>query len=284
MAQKDGGLPALCAAGVAPGESGVSVLGLKFDRGVHFNAVPRQHLVWFQLSDVHMACRRAGRVILEAAAPAGSMAICPAGLDCGGDAEQGAAAILVSIQPRHLALAAVEKSSIEAVLMDRTLSDDRTLFELGRILALESAGNYPNGPLYWHGAASSFIDRLVTRHSVECDGGRRRFLGKDVLRRLRDYVMAHLEEAIDVPALANIAGRSPSHFSQAFTRCVGLSPHRYVVHLRLQRAVELVRDGRSSLADIAACTGFADQSHLSRWIRRVYGVSLTTLTACRPKS
>jgi AraC family transcriptional regulator len=47
----------------------------------------------------------------------------------------------------------------------------------------------------------------------------------------------------------------------------------------LRRAVELVRDGRLGLAEIAACTGFADQSHLSRWVRRVYGVSLTQLTA-----
>jgi AraC family transcriptional regulator len=47
----------------------------------------------------------------------------------------------------------------------------------------------------------------------------------------------------------------------------------------LRRAVELVRDGRSSLAEIAAATGFADQSHLSRWVRRVHGVSLTQLTA-----
>jgi AraC family transcriptional regulator len=28
------------------------------------------------------------------------------------------------------------------------------------------------------------------------------------------------------------------------------------------------------LAEIAARTGFADQSHLSRWVRRVHGVPL----------
>jgi AraC family transcriptional regulator len=58
-----------------------------------------------------------------------------------------------------------------------------------------------------------------------------------------------------------------------------MTPHRYVVHLRLQRAIELVREGRSGLAEIAARTGFADQSHLSRWVRRVHGVPLSRLTA-----
>jgi AraC family transcriptional regulator len=51
------------------------------------------------------------------------------------------------------------------------------------------------------------------------------------------------------------------------------------VHLRLQRAIELVREAELSLAEIAARTGFADQSHLSRWVRRVYGVTLTQVAA-----
>jgi len=51
------------------------------------------------------------------------------------------------------------------------------------------------------------------------------------------------------------------------------------VHLRLQRATELVRHGRGSLAEIAARTGFADQSHLSRWVRRVHGVSPSDLVS-----
>jgi AraC family transcriptional regulator len=58
-----------------------------------------------------------------------------------------------------------------------------------------------------------------------------------------------------------------------------MTPHRYIVHLRLQTAIELVRSGRSGLAEIAIRTGFADQSHLSRWVRRVHGVSLTRLDA-----
>jgi AraC family transcriptional regulator len=104
-------------------------------------------------------------------------------------------------------------------------------------------------------------------------------LDKQVLGRLRDYVVAHLDERIEAGALAKIAGRSPFHFTRVFARSVGMTPYRYVVHLRLQRALELMRDGRHGLAEIAAATGFADQSHLSRWVRRVHGVSPTELTA-----
>jgi AraC family transcriptional regulator len=52
-----------------------------------------------------------------------------------------------------------------------------------------------------------------------------------------------------------------------------MTPYRYVVHLRLQQAIKRIREGRMGLAEIAADTGFADQSHLSRWVRRVHGVA-----------
>jgi AraC family transcriptional regulator len=98
-------------------------------------------------------------------------------------------------------------------------------------------------------------------------------LNKDVLKRLEEFVIEHLDEPLGVATLAKLTNRSQFHFSRAFTRSVGVSPYRYVVHLRVQRAVALVREGKFSLAEIAARTGFADQSHLTRWVRRVHGVS-----------
>jgi AraC family transcriptional regulator len=164
-------------------------------------------------------------------------------------------------------------------LIERLSGHDQALLDIARGLASESAHAYPNGPLFWNGIASAFVDELLSRHTAEFRSRVRGALSKDVLERLRDYIMAHLDEPIEVAALASIAGRSEFHFTRVFTRSVGMTPHRYVVHQRLQRAVELVREGRTGLAETAARTGFADQSHLSRWVRRVHGVSPTELAA-----
>jgi AraC family transcriptional regulator len=99
-----------------------------------------------------------------------------------------------------------------------------------------------------------------------------------VLQKIRDYIVGHLAEPIEVGDLADLADRSAFHFSRVFARSVGMTPHRYVVHLRLQAALRLIRDGQMSMAEIAADTGFSDQSHLSRWIRRVHGVAPSELT------
>jgi AraC family transcriptional regulator len=146
------------------------------------------------------------------------------------------------------------------------------------MLESQSADNYPDGSLYWHELSGGFLYRLICGHTTrEVERRVRGMLGNDVLRRLRDYVMENLDKPINVATLAGIAGRSPFHFTRVFTRSVGISPHRYIVHLRLQRAVELLRGGEAGFAEIAAHTGFADQSHLSRWVRRAFGVTLTQI-------
>jgi AraC family transcriptional regulator len=141
----------------------------------------------------------------------------------------------------------------------------------------ESADDDRNGPLFWSEVECAFIDGLVARHTSGLGYRARGAFGKEFLDQLKDYVVAHLDEPIEVAALARIAGRSPFHFTRVFTRSVGMTPHRYVVHLRLQHAIALVRSGQSSLAEIAARTGFADQSHSSRWVRRFHAVCLTEL-------
>jgi AraC family transcriptional regulator len=200
-------------------------------------------------------------------------------MDCAAEAGQDVDAIIVAINPAKLALAAAEDLTPEAHLIERLCGHDEALLDLAKILVAESADDYREGSLFWSEVASNFIDGLIARHTSECATRARGTLGKDVLKRLKDYVFAHIDEPIEVSTLASIAGRSQFHFSRVFTRSVGMTPHRYVVHLRLQRAIELVREGQSSFAEIAVRTGFADQSHLSRWVRRVRGVPLSQLVA-----
>jgi hypothetical protein len=140
------------------GESGVLVFSLRFRGGLHFSATPRQHLIWFG-SPVRIDCRIAGRTLWHKA-PAGSLAICPAGIDCGADAEASVDALVVAIDPGRLALAAAEASALEAQLNERLSGHDQVLLDLARFLASESARDYPNGPLYWNEVASGFTDSL----------------------------------------------------------------------------------------------------------------------------
>lgn len=281
ITQADGGLPTVIAAGSAPGESGVSISWTRFDGGGYVAATSRLHHIWFDLTPcTHSDFRIADQTLSYTPLP-GSLGICPAGADYAAEGQGSTEAITVAIDPGQLALAAAEASAFEAELMVRAPGNDRGLLALARALADECAGGYANGPLFWNDVASAFIEGLLERHTSKFKGPLRGRMDEQVLRRLKDYIIAHMDERIDAGALAAIAGRSQFHFTRVFARSVGMTPHRYVVHLRLQRALELIREDRHGLARVAAATGFADQSHLSRWVRRVHGVSPTDLMADR---
>lgn len=205
LAQEDGSLPTTVAEGSAPGESGVSILSIRFRGGAHFNATPKQHLVWLSMSHARFDCRIGGRSLTHEA-PAGSLAICPAGIDAAADAEENLDTILLAINPGHLALAAAENSVHEGELMERLSGRDDGLLEFARRLVSESVDNYPNGPLFWNELASRLIDGLIARH---ISGGKvaRARLSKKEIQQLRDYVAAHLDEPINVATLASITGR-----------------------------------------------------------------------------
>ncbi|MGM9481272.1 AraC family transcriptional regulator [Roseateles sp. NT4] len=73
-------------------------------------------------------------------------------------------------------------------------------------------------------------------------------------------------------ALAADAGLSRYQFLRAFTRLTGLPPHAYLLQRRVQHARGLVREGMA-LADVAAASGFADQSHMTRCFVRSFGLT-----------
>jgi AraC family transcriptional regulator len=279
FAQKDGSLPAALVAGSAPGESGVSILSLRFQGSAHLTCTPDQHLIWFHMSPrSHFCCRFADRA-LDHMVSQGSAAIVPAGLDCIADADESIDTLLVAVDPSRLSLASAEDDLPNAQLQEQFSGHDQGLFRLARVLAREAQSGFPDGPLAWNEIASRFIAGLLAGHSLRPKFRLPGALDKSAVRQVREYVAAHLDEPIEVATLAKLVGRSPFHFSRLFSRSVGMSPHRYIVHLRLKRAVELIRTGRCGLAEIAARTGFADQSHLSRWAKRVHGVSLRQLAA-----
>ena len=277
LVQKDGGPPTTLVAGSAPGEGGVSIRRIRLHGGAYMNATPQKHLVWFQISPKARFDCRIGRHELRHEPLAGTLAICPAGVEARAEVQESLDTLLVEVDCSQLALAGAEVSALEAKLVARLTGYDERLLRHARMLEAESTDDYPNGSLFWHEVAGGLLDQLIGGHTTQIEHKARGMLGNDVLERIRDYVMENLDQPIEVSTLASLAGRSPFHFTRVFTRSVGISPYRYVVHLRLQRAVELVRDGQTGFADIAAHTGFADQSHLSRWVRRVYGASLTEI-------
>lgn len=92
-------------------------------------------------------------------------------------------------------------------------------------------------------------------------------------RRVMELFQQHMDGEIKLATLAGECGLSVSHFARSFRRSFGTSPHRYLILQRLEIAKALLSETSSQLVEIAAHTGFADQSALTRTFASVIGIS-----------
>jgi AraC-like DNA-binding protein len=72
---------------------------------------------------------------------------------------------------------------------------------------------------------------------------------------------------------------NPASVSRGFRRCFGLSPKRFRLEAKARNALRAIADTTEGLAHVAASSGFADQSHLSRVCRDLTGVTPAALRA-----
>ncbi|WP_128381482.1 helix-turn-helix domain-containing protein [Streptomyces cavernae] len=89
------------------------------------------------------------------------------------------------------------------------------------------------------------------------------------------------EELLAPPSLAELAtelGMSRYQLLRAFRGTMGMPPYAWLAQYRVGRARTLLESGHRP-AEVAGLVGFADQAHLTRWFRRVVGVTPATYRA-----
>ncbi|MBB6173364.1 AraC family transcriptional regulator [Nocardiopsis mwathae] len=191
--------------------------------------------------------------------------------------------MLVSMDPRWLERLA-EEGGAKGVfeLAPQYHLDDPLLAMMVERLVTEYELPGPADTLYTQALVQAVAAHVVKMSSARSDrltrdGG----LSPRRLALVSDYIEAHLHERLRLDDLARVAGLSESHFTRAFRTSTGQSPHQYVLRLRLDAARRALLSTDAPIAHIADATGFADQSHLTRMMRRRLGVTPSALRAAR---
>jgi len=92
------------------------------------------------------------------------------------------------------------------------------------------------------------------------------------LVRAREFIREHYRHPVTLGELEAVSGLSRFHLVRAFTKAFGVPPHAYQIRVQIQSARALLGAGTPP-AEVAAETGFADQSHLTRHFKAVYGTT-----------
>jgi AraC-like DNA-binding protein len=92
------------------------------------------------------------------------------------------------------------------------------------------------------------------------------------VKRVKDYLEANYALNISLEDLAQLTNLSPFHLNRVFSKTLGLPPHAFQTQVRITKARKLLAQGRP-ISEVTYETGFADQSHLTRQFKRMFGIT-----------
>ncbi|WP_423198606.1 DNA-binding domain-containing protein, AraC-type [Cupriavidus sp. H19C3] len=161
----------------------------------------------------------------------------------------------------------------DIVLSDPRLTTDTTMERLGQALAMAHTQDPSLGRLFIDSVSMAIVSRLVSNHFNRVAAQTRHVTGLPAwrLRRVVDYIDAHLSEAIGLADIAESAGLTRMHFAAQFRLATGLRPHEYLLRRRIEHAQDLLRDDKGSVLDVALRCGFRSQAHFTTVFRRFVG-------------
>ncbi|MBP5977187.1 helix-turn-helix transcriptional regulator [Brasilonema sp. CT11] len=207
---------------------------------------------------------------------AGDTVINPAGLFVAPRWSAEVEILLLGIDPVFMTRIAEQMNRHSGLeLIPRFQFRDELLRSLALNLIAEFEQDIPPDPVYAEFLTHTLIAHLIRWYSVA--GSKplpaNKGLSVSKVALVKDYINEHLSEVLSLEVLATVVDLSPSHFMTLFKLSTGLAPHQYVIAQRIEKAKALLTQTRLSISDIASQTGFADQSHLTRLMRRHTGLT-----------
>lgn len=116
------------------------------------------------------------------------------------------------------------------------------------------------------------LSPLIAHGSAVAPSAAPTHASQDVIKPVLEYIHAHYTGKPSLTELARLCHRSPYHFQRIFVKYMGLSPHDYLMYVRIKHSKTMLRDG-CPIADVAQNVGFVDQSHFTHSFKRIVGMT-----------
>jgi AraC family transcriptional regulator len=164
--------------------------------------------------------------------------------------------------------------NMQQAVIPSLLVRDQFLVEIARSLYREAKLRTPT-ELFTQSVATLTATHLVRAYSSRGHslplyrGG----LGPSREKNIRAYIDEHLSEELSLEELARVVDISPNYLISLFRDSIGMTPHKYVLQQRIERARRLLARSGLSLLGIAQGCGFRDQSQFTTIFRRSFGVT-----------
>lgn len=153
---------------------------------------------------------------------------------------------------------------------------DPVLAHLGNTLHEFMRGDIqPGDRIFCDGVRTVVAARLIGHYTVDRwrTPARAPSLARNRLKRVLEFIEAHLADDISLDDLASVACLSPFHFARLFREAMGAPPHRYVSARRIEVAKGRLATEGAPLAQIALEAGFGSQASFTRAFGKATGMT-----------
>ncbi len=237
------------------------------------------HLLTLQLSPQHLFETCEEGQLKQIHKGVGSVTLAPSGFRFWGRWDKNVEILVLTLKPAAIAKCAVELHEVNhAELVRCTGRLDWQIWHLGLVLEAELKEGNPNGQCFWESLTNAIALRVLKQYSAfepkvqHYSGG----LSPHQLRHTIEYINDNLSLDLSLNVFAAMLGMSPYYFERLFKQSVGLTPHQYILHCRIERAKQLLRTTQQPIMEIAYQVGCKNHSHFSKLFRKLTGVSPKT--------
>jgi AraC family transcriptional regulator len=152
---------------------------------------------------------------------------------------------------------------------------DNQLVGIVNAMAAEAQAGSPAGDLFSQAISVALLAHVYDRYDRA--GAARRLEGRLSPRQVETvsrYVSDHIRCALSIVELAGLLQLSPAYFCRAFSKTLGVTPHRFVLNERIEIARQrLQQTSPPPMAELAHALGFATQAHFSVVFQKLVGCS-----------
>lgn len=253
----------------------------------HFDLPPSSsHCLTIHLQHNVTLRREINKHVQQSQMRVGAITFTPAGYASRWYADGEADVLYLHLEPDFVAGLLDTKSRGDEVsdITDGLADYDPQIMHLGLAFKAELEVGSPGGQLYGESLATALAIRVRHRYyrTSQADLEITQRLPFSKMQQVVDYIQDHLADDLTLGELARSVSMSVSHFRAQFKQSLGITPHQFLIQCRIERAKQLLTAGNLPINDVALSVGFADQSHLTRHMRRLLGI--TPRAFCRTQS
>src|SRR5712675_1117084 len=218
--------------------------------------------------------RRSGRSVAIGTFRPGVVIIIPEGSSSRWDIPKPVDVVQLCLPHRTLVRVAAEADTAKPIdLLERTGHPDPITSRLLLSAADSLEGNGALDTLFRQQLTDLLATRLLAAHAgapaavQPVVGG----LAPKALLRAIERLRSDSDADVSLAALAAEAGLSRFHFCRAFKESTGLSPHAWLRQLRLEQAMQMLRETDAAVVTVAAALGYASQTAFAAAFKRLTG-------------